>query len=293
MHPHRTVASWTVRADGEVASGTHIEVGPNGVARTLETAGRRLLETSFVALEHAMLVVDYRPERKRRESVGRGPADFEIELVMDLRRMWPFAAGCGGNLRYRAGSDGRVALVESESDDGVAAVFLSRPARLEMTALEGRAPAVRCIIRTPLGTPLTVAVVGGADRDDFERTLRGVRRLGVAGLVRQRVQRSLTLAEARLTVRADDRPFERAFEWAKRRLDAFLGDVPGVGRSLLAGYAASRPGWGDGRPGYAWFVGRDACWTAFALLAAGEFSLARQVIRFLGDHQDVTAIRTL
>ena len=288
VHPHRTVAWWTVRADGEVAFGTHIEVGPNAVARTLETAGRRVLETSFVALEHAVLLVDYRPERKRRESVGRGPADFEIELVMDLRRMWPFAAGCGGNLRYRAGSSGRVALVESESDDGVAAVFLSRPARLEMTAMEGHTPAVRCIIRTPLGTPLTVAVVGGADRDDFERTLRGVRRLGVAGLVRQRVQRSLTVAEARLVVRADDRPFERAFEWAKRRLDAFVGDVPGVGRSLLAGYAASKPGGGDGRPGYAWFFGRDACWTAFALLAAGEFSLARQVIRFLGDHQDVT-----
>jgi hypothetical protein len=288
VHPHRTVGWWTVRADGEIALGTHIEVGPNGVARTLETAGRRLLETAFVALEHPVLLVDYRPERKRRESVGRGPADFEIELVLDLRRMWPFAAGCGGNLRYRADSGGRVALVESESDDGVAALFLSRPASVDMKPMQGGAPAVRCVVRTPLGTPLFVAVVGGSDRGDLDRTLRGVRRLGVAGLVRQRSQRSLTLAEARLTMRADDRPFERAFEWAKRRLDAFLGDVPGVGRSLLAGYAASTPGWGDGRPGAAWFLGRDACWTAFALLAAGEFSLPRQVIRFLGDHQDIT-----
>ena len=288
VHPHRTVAWWTVRADGEVALGRQIEVGPNAIARTLETAVRRVLETSFVALEHAMLLVNYRPERKRRESVGRWPADFEIELVMDLRRMWPFAAGCGGNLRYRAGSDGRVALVESESDDGVAALFLSRPAQVTMAPMQGDAPGVRCVVRTPLGTPLTVAVVGGVDRGEFERTLRGVRRLRVEGLVRQRVQRSVTVAEARLAVRADDRPFERAFEWAKQRLDAFLGDAPGVGRSLLAGYAASRTGWGDGRPGYAWFFGRDACWTAFALLAAGEYSVPRQVIRFLGDRQDVT-----
>ena len=290
VHPHRAVARWTVRADGDVALGTHIEVGPDAVARTLETAGRRVLETTFVALEHAVLLVDYRPERKRRESVGRGPAEFEIEAVVDLRRMWPFAAGCGGNLRFRAAEDGRVALVESESGDGVAALFLSRPARVEMAPVEGdgATPAVRCVIRTPLGTPLFVAVVGGADRDDFDRALRGVRRLGVTGLVRQRVQRSLTLAEARLSVRADDRPFERAFEWAKRRLDAFLGDVPGVGRSLLGGYAPSGPGAEEARPGNAWFFGRDACWTAFALLAAGEFSLARQVIRFLGDHQDVT-----
>ncbi len=288
IHPHRVVASWTVKADGEVAAATHIEVGPDAVARTLETSGRRLLETCFVALEHAVALVDYRPERKRRESVGRGPADFEIDLLLDLRRMWPFAAGCGGNLRYRVDNDGRVAMLGTESGDGVAALFLSRPARVEMCPVQGAAPAVRCTIRTPLGAPLFLAVVAGADREDFDRTLRGVRRLGIDGLVRQRVQRSLTLAEARLAVRADDRTFERAFEWAKRRLDAFAADVPGVGRSLLAGYAASRPGWGDGRPGYAWFFGRDACWSGLALLAAGEFSLVRQVIRFLGDRQDVT-----
>ena len=140
IHPHRSVAWWTVRADGEVALGTRIEVGSDAVARTLETAGRRVHETSFVALEHAILLVDYRPGRKRRESVGRGPVDFEIELVMDLRRMWPFAAGCGGNLRYRAGSDGRVALVESESGDGVAYVALLTVIRKKRNPNEPRDP---------------------------------------------------------------------------------------------------------------------------------------------------------
>jgi hypothetical protein len=288
VHPHRAVASWVVRADGDVAVGTHITVGPDVVARTLETARRRLLETTFVALEHAALLVDYRPERKRRESVGRGPADFEIELVIDLRRMWPFAAGCGGNLTFRSRRDGRVCAVESESEDGVVGVFLSRTATVEMTPCRAAAPAVRCVIRTTLGSPLFVAVVAGSSRADFDRSLRGVRRLGIAGLVGQREQRSAVLRDARLALRSGDRSFDEAFEWAKHRLDAFLADVPEVGRSLLAGFAPSRPGWGDGRPGYAWFFGRDACWTGLALLAAGEFSLVRQVIRFLGDRQDVT-----
>ncbi len=293
VHPHRAVASWAVRADGDLAAGTAIEAGPDAVARTLETPGRRLLETSFVALEHAVALVDYRPARKHRESVGRGPAGFEVELLIDVRRMWPFAAGCGGNLRYRARGDGRVALVESESDDGVVGIFLGRPATVELepataTGSGSPAPAVRCLIRTALGDPLLVAVVGGASRADFDRTLRSVRRLGVSGLVRQRVPRGQVLSEARVAARTGDPRLDRGLEWAKRRLDAFLADVPGVGRSLLAGYAASRPGWGDGRPGYAWFFGRDACWSGFALLAAGEFSLVRQVIRFLGDRQDVT-----
>ncbi|OYV72817.1 MAG: hypothetical protein B7Z72_03925, partial [Gemmatimonadetes bacterium 21-71-4] len=239
---------------------------------------------------HAVLIVDYRATRKRRESVGRGggPVDVEIELVLDLRRMWPFAAGCGGNLAYRSRADGRVSVVEAESEDGIAAVFVSRAAVVEMAGVAGAAPAVRCRIRAPLGTPLYLAVVAGTDRADFDRTMRGVRRLGVAGLVRQRLQRASIVAEARLGVRTGERAFDQAFAWAKRRLDAFLGDVPGVGRSLLAGYGTSQPGWGDGRPGAAWFFGRDACWTGLALLAGGEYSLVRQTIRFLGDRQDVT-----
>ena len=288
VHPHRAVAAWTVRADREAMRGAHAEVTPDVVVRTIQTGARRLLEATFVALEHPVAIVEYRPGRKRRESVGRGPADFEIELVIDLRRAWPFAAGCGGNLAYRSRSDGRVAVVASESDDGVVALFLSRAATVEMEPVAGSTPAVRCRLRTPLGSPLFVAVVGGASQAELQRTLRGVRRLGVAGLVRQRVQRASVVAESRLRVRTGDAGFDRAFGWAKRRLDGFLGDVPGVGRSMLAGYAASRPGLDDGRPGEAWFVSPDACWAAFALLAIGEFSLARQVIRFLGDRQDVT-----
>ena len=288
-HPHRAVAGWAVTADGEPARGTRATVTPDVVVRTLETPRRRLVETAFVALEHPVALVEYHAMRKGRESVGRGPAKVEIVLRVDLRRMWPFPAGCGGNLRFRRSVDGMVALVQSESDDGVLALFLSRPCAIALReAPRGDAPVVECAIAAALGVPLRLAVVGALTRDELDRTLRAVRRLGVAGLVRQRLQRATTLREARLAVRWEEAKLPRAVEWAKRRLDAFLVDVPGVGRSLTAGYAPSTPGWGDGRPGYAWFFGRDACWSCFGLLAAGEFSVVRQVIRFLGDRQDVT-----
>ena len=289
IHPHRAVASWDVAADGEPAIGTRITVTPDLAVRTLETRSHRITETAFVALEHACVLVEYRAARKGRASVGRAPASVEVTFRVDLRRMWPYPAGCGGNLRFRRGAHGLVAVVESESDDGVAALFASGPAVITLKALQVEGvPAVACSVTAPLGGPLRLAIVGGASRADFERTLRAVRRLGVAGLVRQRAQRATTIRETRLAVRAADDHLVRAVEWAKRRLDAFLVDAPGVGRSLAAGYAPSRPGRGGGRPGYAWFFGRDTCWSAFALLAAGEHSVVRQVIRFLGDRQDVT-----
>jgi glycogen debranching enzyme len=56
----------------------------------------------------------------------------------------------------------------------------------------------------------------------------------------------------------------------------------------MAGYAGTRPGWNVSRPGYAWFFGRDACWTIDALLALGAFDEARDAITFLARTMDVT-----
>jgi hypothetical protein len=287
-HPHRSVSAWEALVDGRPAPGGEIAVSADVVGRVLHAGRRRIEVTAFVALDHPVTVVEYRAVRARRDATGGDGPALELRLVTDLRRMWPFAAACAGNLRFRRSTDGLVAVVETESGDGVVAFFLSRDAEVRLEAVPGDRPAVRCTLVTSLGRPFRIAVLGGADRDDLDRGLRAFRRLGVEGLARQRRQRAVTVREARLTVHTPDAAFDRAVEWAKRRLDLFVADVPGVGRSLLAGYAASTPGWGEGRPGYAWFFGRDACWAAFGLLAAGEFSLVRQVLRFLGDRQDVT-----
>ena len=289
IHPHRAIAGWELGADGEPVETVRQAVTPDTLVRTLETGRRRITERCFVALEQAFALVEYAAVRKGRASMAESAAALEVTLTVDLRRMWPFAAGSGGNLRYRQRADGRVALIASDSGDGLAGIFVNRPVRLTLKPVRpGGIPAVECTIAAPLGVPLRLAVLGGSTRDDFERGWRSVSRLGLRGLVRQRVQRAATMRDARCSLRAPDERLPRALEWARRRLDLFVGDVPGVGRSLMAGYATSEAGWGDARPGYAWFFGRDACWSALALLAAGEHAIPRQVIRFLGDSQDVT-----
>jgi glycogen debranching enzyme len=89
-------------------------------------------------------------------------------------------------------------------------------------------------------------------------------------------------------VQSPEPQFDDAWEWAKARLASFMLHVPGVGTGLAAGYAASKPGWGDSRPGYGWFFGRDACWSAEAMLGAGMFREARSALEFLAQTADVT-----
>ena len=83
--------------------------------------------------------------------------------------------------------------------------------------------------------------------------------------------------DTRLAAETPDPEFDRALRWAAIAIDqgqVRLGEETG----LVAGYYAS----GDSaRPGYAWFFGRDALWTTYAINSYGDFALTRQALEFL------------
>jgi glycogen debranching enzyme len=79
-----------------------------------------------------------------------------------------------------------------------------------------------------------------------------------------------------------DTRLNESFAWAKIGVDKGLATNPYLGTGLLAGFRTS----GDSeRPGFAWFFGRDALWTSFALNAYGDFSATRIALEFLKKFQ--------
>jgi hypothetical protein len=81
----------------------------------------------------------------------------------------------------------------------------------------------------------------------------------------------------RLYVETPDAHLDKALRWAEISIDqarvAFHGET-----GLVAGYYES----GDSvRPGFAWFFGRDALWTSFAVNSYGDFALTREALEFL------------
>jgi glycogen debranching enzyme len=75
--------------------------------------------------------------------------------------------------------------------------------------------------------------------------------------------------------------------------DRFFAETPGLGSAFLAGYSTGDRGWNgghknNGRPGYAWYYGRDAEWTCFAVDDYGDFDLVKEQLKFFRKHQDMS-----
>lgn len=95
-----------------------------------------------------------------------------------------------------------------------------------------------------------------------------------------------------LNITTPDSLFNEGFKWAVLGSEQFKVNAPGIGTSLMAGYSSSRRGWGggqkvSGRPGYAWYFGRDAVWSGFAFDGLGDYKTVKQILEILIRFQQV------
>lgn len=79
-----------------------------------------------------------------------------------------------------------------------------------------------------------------------------------------------------------DAQLQQAYDWSRISLVQGLVNNPLLGMGLVAGYRTSGT---SQRPGFAWFFGRDALWTSFALNAEGDFTTTRTALDFLSKFQ--------
>jgi glycogen debranching enzyme len=96
-----------------------------------------------------------------------------------------------------------------------------------------------------------------------------------------------------VTFKSPDEEFNRLWKWALIGTDRFCAYTPPLGTALLAGFSTTARGWNgrhkiSGRPGYAWYFGRDSEWSGFAINDYGDFDLVKKQIEFLQKFQDLS-----
>ncbi len=277
FHPIRAVSRWELSVGEERPRlrTRRYRITPGLIERGLEVNGCIIGERTTVALNEPAVLVELIPT-----STGRVHLIWTMES--DLRLMWPYPANTTGRLSYSLEAGG-VGL-QSESGEWLGLRIEPTPAVLTVANVSDRERSrVRVRAELELAGPTRILLVG-AMRDE-----RPPVRVDPAGWARRRRAARTIQREAQERIEGGDPELVEAMEWAKWRLSTYRVQVPGLGTSLVAGYAISRRGpFFDGRPGFGWFFGRDAVWTALACLAIGDFEAAREVLEFLGRHQDIT-----
>ncbi|GAC1428336.1 MAG: hypothetical protein NVS1B11_07920 [Terriglobales bacterium] len=79
-----------------------------------------------------------------------------------------------------------------------------------------------------------------------------------------------------------DQQLQQAYDWSRVSVVQGMVNNPYLGTGLIAGYRTSGM---SQRPGFAWFFGRDAIWTSFALNADGDLTGTRTALEFLTHFQ--------
>jgi glycogen debranching enzyme len=129
---------------------------------------------------------------------------------------------------------------------------------------------------------IPVVIAGGAEgyakaKESYDRLLGSAEQL-----YEKNVAHYERLQNETVSVETPDERLNTAFKWAKIGIDKGVATNPQLGTGLLAGFRTSGE---SERPGFAWFFGRDALWTTFALNSAGDFATTRLALEFLKKYQ--------
>jgi len=275
-------------------------IQPASFTRTYRVGDITLIETLFPSFARAGGVAHYQ---------SSAPVRLIIRFKADMRWMWPYDAQALGTLYY--GFDRGLQALHVRNRQGSFACLFGADAkpRAVLAGHFGRVdwlggklvgiPAtehqVACAAEYSVGGPehhaLTFAFVGtneGALVCDADyRALAG----SPEATHRELKEHYRSLLDRTVSITTPDAEFNTHFKWAIVGTDRFVARTPGVGTGLLAGFATTARGWNgaqkiSGRPGYAWYFGRDAAWSGFAIDGYGDLETVKHQLELYQAWQD-------
>lgn len=281
-----------------------MEIRPESITRAYRTPIGIIREVVYVSVDKPGAVIHF-----------HSADSVEIELVIrfqsDLRWMWPYDADALGSVHFGYDESKRAFHVRDETGDFYCIYGFDIP---PLSHLEGSYADVRFKAGTFSGTGdggnrvrlgaafqlndgnafcMNTVIVG---------TDRGVKE--AAAVYRNMLEYPLQeharaeahvrrLFDAYTVIESPDEEFNRLWKWTLVGTDRFFVETPSLGGAFVAGYGTTARGWNgnheiSGRPGYAWYFGRDAAWTGFAVDDYGDFDRVRDQLAFFQRFQDAS-----
>lgn len=308
-HPFLSLRDYRVWLDvaGQdtlVALGSYdamVELRANSIVRTYEGDGFQLKEVLTSQVDKPVIVAHY-------EWTGDAIRRVVTDYKSNLRFMWPYDETALGSIYYNWSKEANAFIVRDVNKEFVSLVGANLPGQ---PLLAGRFDDFTYPDKQPQGiTTEKLQIASSVAYDVKDKQVIDIFMVaGNEGMDKALAQYTAAVQSPQavfntsadyytdylgdnLSIVTPDTLFNEGFRWATLSSAQFIVETPGIGTSLMAGYSVSRRGWGgahkvSGRPGYAWYFGRDAVWSAFAFANLGDFATVRQVLETLIRYQQV------
>ncbi|HTR99847.1 MAG TPA: GH116 family glycosyl hydrolase, partial [Bacteroidota bacterium] len=282
-----------------------IEIRPESLTRRYATRFGGLEEIVFPSLRRGGALVRY------AWLEGARGCPLIIRFRSDLRLMWPYDERAPGDLLWAYDAPLHALHVRDRGGDFTCVIGANATPRTMLTgeysgvtlrggALRGDTTALLQVYHAAVfdmagsaGRGLVLAVAGTdlggkAALADYRALLADP-----ASEYRRMADHYREMFARMLTLETPDTAFDARWRWALVGADRCIMETPRLGTALVAGFSTTEQGWDgaqrvSGRPGYAWYFGRDAEWSGLAFDACGGAETVRRELEFLQRHQDVT-----
>ena len=211
------------------------------------------------------------------------PLEVEATFIRDFQLGWPGAIG-GSYLNWNPALH---AFTFSEDLDRFSALVGSPAATdaildYQSNFVQTRESSFRLgVTRSGRQTKAIILAASTSGRTAAENTYRHLSS-AYPELLQEASQYYAEYLKKTVQVELPDNLLQQAFDWSRIALSQGIVTGQKLGTGLIAGYRGS----GESlRPGFAWFFGRDALWTALALNGERDFATSRLTFDFLIKYQ--------
>jgi glycogen debranching enzyme len=233
-----------------------------------------------------------------------GVAHFEVggddieELVINyasnLRFMWPYAHTATGSIRFGFNKASNSHIVTGQNGELSTVVMYSQPPLSEAATanIEKNQVNIQNRFSVKDNGVLNVYIAGSTNSYQEALSLLSVKQAQMSRLFEKTNGYYRSLLNEHLGFETPDSQFNIGYKWALARTDQFWQTTPGIGTALMAGFGTTARGWNgrhaiSGRPGYAWYFGRDGEWSSMAIDAYGDYKSVKGMLETLIRYQDI------
>lgn len=278
-----------------------VELRPNAIIRTYQDHDFYLKEVLTSQIDNAVTIAHY-------EWKGNNIHRIITDYKSNLRFMWPYDEYALGTIFYHWSSEANAFIIHDSNKEFVSLIGANLPGtpllsgRFDDFIYPNKKPQgivtdkhqVGCSVSYNVEQSQTMDIFMIASNEGLSKVFNSYAQVieNPQSVFNTSINHYKEYLDNNLSITTPDSLFNEGFRWATISSAQFIVDTPGIGTSLMAGYSSSRRGWGgahkiSGRPGYAWYFGRDAIWSAFALTDIGDFTTVRKVLETLTRYQQI------